>query len=114
MAFMETFIEVRNGGAAIEMEEGLSKVIEAVQQTGKAGKLTLVLSIKPAQKGYGVEMVFLQDTIKVDCPKPNKKDTMFFIGENNTLSRRDQRQLNMLDGLKDVNTVQPGAPKEIK
>lgn len=114
MAFIETFIEIRNGGAAIEMEENLSKVIDAVKQTGKAGKLTLVLSIKPAQKGDDVEMVFLQDTIKADCPKPNRKDTMFFIGEDNTLSRRDQRQLNMLDGLKDVNTVQPIAPKEVK
>jgi len=101
MAFLETFIEIRNGGAAIEMQDTLKKVIEAVRKTGKPGKVTIAVSIKPASQG-DVDMVFLQDTITATIPKPNKKETMFFVNEENELSRHDQRQMNMLDGLKEL------------
>lgn len=114
MAFIDTFIEMRNGGAAIEMQESLEKVIQAVRDTGKTGKITLALTVKPATKGDDVDMVFLQDTIKAECPKPNKKETVFFVGPDNSLSRQDQRQLSMLDGLKDVNAAPKPAPREVK
>jgi hypothetical protein len=114
MAFLETFIEVRNGGAAIEMQESLEKVIQAMRDTGKAGKVTLTLSVKPAMKGGDVDMVFLQDTIKADAPKPNKKETVFFVSPDNQLSRQDTRQLNMLDGMKDLDMAPKAAPKEVK
>jgi hypothetical protein len=106
MAFIDTLIDLRNGGAAIELEAGLEQVVEAVRKTGKSGKLTLVLSVKPADKGPDIDTVFLQDVIKVDAPKPDKKLTLFFANALNQLSRRDNRQFNMLDGLQETDIVE--------
>lgn len=92
MAFIDNLIALRNGGAAIEMEKSLEEVVKAVRATGKNGKLTLVLTVKPADKGPDVETVFIQDVIKIDAPKPDKKLTLFFASENNQLSRNDIRQ----------------------
>lgn len=114
MAFIDTLIEMRNGGVAIELEESLEQVIEAVRKTGKSGKLTLSLSVKPATKSDDIDMVFLTDAIKADCPKPDKKQTVFFVAENNQLSRKDNRQMNMLDGIKDIDVAPQGTPREVK
>lgn len=105
MAFVDTLIEMRNGGAAIELENSLEEVVKAVRATGKAGKLTLVVAVKPADKGPDIDTVFLQDTIKVDAPKPDKKLTLFFANQANQLSRNDIRQMNMLDGIADHQEV---------
>jgi hypothetical protein len=114
MAFIDTFIEMRNGAAAIEMQTQLEKLIGAVRATRKAGKLTLTLAVKPATKGDDVDMVFVQDTIKADCPQPNKKETVFFVNPENQLSRQDQRQMNMLDGMKEIDFSPKGTPKEVR
>lgn len=110
MPFIDTLIELRNGGAAIELSNGLEEVVKAVRTTGKPGKVTLTLSIKPADKGPDVETVFLQDQIKLDAPKPDKKLTLFFANDNNQLTRNDQRQMNMLDGMRDIDAT----PREVK
>ena len=112
--FIDTFVELRNGGAAIEMQEKLEQTIQGVRNTGKDGKLTLTLSIKPASKGGDVDMVFLADAIRAEVPQPNKKDTVFFVGVDNSLSRNDQRQMSMLDGIKDLEQEQRPAPKEVR
>lgn len=113
MAFIDTLIELRNGGAAIELEQSLEEVVAAVRATGKSGKLSLTLSVKPANKGDEIDMVFLQDAIKADCPKPDKKQTVFFVADNNQLSRKDNRQMNMLDGIKEIDVTPKGTPKEV-
>jgi hypothetical protein len=113
LAFIENLIEMRNGGVVIEMEKSIEDVVAAVRATGKAGKVTLQISVKPASKG-DVDTLFLQDTIKVDAPKPDKKLTLFFANEENQLSRHDTRQMNMLDGVRDISLTVEGEPKEVK
>jgi len=114
MAFLDTIIEMRNGGVAIELTQGLEDVVKAVRATGKNGKLVLTVSVKAADKGPDIDTVFLQDTIKVDAPKPDKKLTLFFVNEENNLSRNDQRQMDMLDGMRDIDIVPQGEVREVK
>ena len=103
MAFIDTFIAMRNGGAAIECEQALEQVVEAVRKTGKQGKLTLTILVKPADKGPDIDTIFLQDQVKADAPKPDKKLTLFFADPKNQLSRNDTRQFNMLDEVEPIN-----------
>lgn len=113
MAFMDMFIEMRNGGAAIEMQKALEDVGAGVRKTGKPGKVTLTLTITPAEKGSEIDTVFLADTITTVIPKPDKKRTLFFINDDNQLTRHDTRQMNMLDGLKEIDVTARPAPKEL-
>lgn len=92
MAFIDSLIAMRNGGCAIDLEQGLEDVVKAVRATGKDGKLTLVLTVKPAEKGPEIGTLFIKDEVKVTAPKPDKKLTLFFAGDNNQLSRKDIRQ----------------------
>jgi len=114
MGFVDTLIEMRNGGAAIEMEQGLEEVVKAVRATGKNGKLTLTISVKAADKGPNIDAVFLQDIVRVDAPKPDKKLTLFFANDVNQLSRSNSQQINMLDGLREVDIVPQGQAREVK
>jgi hypothetical protein len=47
--FIDTFIEHRNGGAAIDMQKRLEEVIKGVCETGLVGKLTLTYR-SPSQR----------------------------------------------------------------
>jgi hypothetical protein len=102
MAFIDTLIAMRNGGAAIELEQALEEVVKAVRKTGKTGKLTLTVQVQPADKGPDIDTVFLQDKVKIDAPKPDKKLTLFFANESNQLTRNDTRQFNMLDEVEPI------------
>lgn len=62
--FVVTFSSLRRGAAAIEASEKLKDVVKAVQETGKAGKIVIELTIKPNAMNNGeVEAVKLQDKI---------------------------------------------------
>lgn len=102
MAFIDTLIEMRNGGVAIECEKALEDVVQGVRKTGKNGKLTLVLTVRAADKGPDVDTVFLQDTVKADVPVADKKLTLFFADDKGQLSKQDKRQMSMLEGLHEV------------
>jgi hypothetical protein len=112
--FFESLIEHRNGGCAIDMQLAVEEVLQAVRDTGKSGKVVLTLGIKPATKGGEVDTVLMTDSIKVDAPKLSKKETVFFVGSDNTLSRQDQRQISMLEGLKDLDAGPRPVPKEVR
>lgn len=99
MAFLDTLIEMRNGGVAIECEKALEEVSQGVRKTGKTGKLTLVLTVRAANKGSDVDAVFLADSVRADVPQLTKKETLFFVNEQGQLNRTDGRQMNMLDGI---------------
>jgi hypothetical protein len=112
--FFESLIEHRNGGCAIDMQLAVEEVVKAVRETGKGGKVVLTLGIKPATKGGEVDTVLMTDNIKVDAPKLQKKETVFFVSPDNGLSRQDQRQISMLEGLKDLDAGPKAAPKEVR
>jgi hypothetical protein len=72
----------RSGLTHSELSDALNELIEAVGETGKAGKLTFTVSIKP-EGG----MVVVRDEIEVKLPKPDRDPSLFFVDEDNNLTR---------------------------
>jgi len=88
-AFVDTLRDVRDGELLAELPGKLQAVIEAVQATGKKGKLVITLELSPTQ----ANMFVLTDDVKQTIPEPKKETTtVFFITEESDLSRRDPRQ----------------------
>lgn len=98
--FDATLKAIRDGKLNLEAEERLREVIAAVQATGKAGKLTLTLIVKPATKGDTNALV-VADQTKVTLPQAGAGETVLFATKDGGLSRRDQRQPELV-GLREI------------
>jgi hypothetical protein len=99
--------EHRNGVLHDELSDKLQELVAGVAEEGKAGKLTLTITIKPANAGEGAFAV--SDEIKITPPKETKSGSIFFVSPENNLIRDDPRQRTL--DLREVN--QGNAPREI-
>jgi len=107
--FTETLREVRDGDLVTELSEKVKQLVEAVRGTQKAGKLVLTLTLKPMKKG--LDMLMLEDDIKLALPEPERETSTFmFATSENELTRRDPRQPE-LPGVRGVVASMP-APAE--
>lgn len=98
--FVDFFRDIRKGQAAADLTEQLTALVVAVRSTGRPGKLVVTLLVKPASKG-NVEMLMIEDQVKVTLPNPEKGGTVFFATDDNVLQRHDPRQPE-LSGLRQV------------
>lgn len=92
--FIETLRELRAGKTQDELADGLSEVVAAVRETGKAGRITLTITVTPASKG-DVSTVFLSDKVTVSAPEFDRPATLFFATPENNLQRQDPNQRNL-------------------
>ncbi len=104
-SYMETLISVREGAAIVEASEKLTELIAAVRETGKAGALTITLKVRPASKGK-TQVLMIEDDIKDSIPKYDREASMFYVSDDNLLSKSDPRQLP-LEGLRVVEDKKP-------
>lgn len=93
LSMTEFLMKVREGGAVEELRQAVEDCTRAVNVTGKPGKVTLTMEIKP----NGNTAVFVKDTIAAKLPEPNKEDTLFYVTDDGGLSRRNPSQLRMGD-----------------
>lgn len=91
--FHQTLIELRKGGLNEEATEELRKLVEAVENTGKSGKLTLTISIKPLSKTSGALEV--KASVSTTVPRDEDDSEVFFSTPERNLSRRDERQRDL-------------------
>ena len=98
--FMDCIREIRGGALPAELGELLQKLVADVRATGKGGKLTLVLDVKPMKKA-GDNTLLIEDDIRIAAPTPDKAGTILYASEDNLLSRKDPRQPE-ITGLRDV------------
>lgn len=96
----------QQGRAHEELTEGLHKVIAAVEETGKAGSVTLVIKIDPDKKAPGVFRI--SDNVTVKAPVHDRGTRIYFKDRAGNLSRQDPNQPE-LEGLRDVS-----APAEVR
>jgi hypothetical protein len=89
--FVTTLGMLRSGAALPEIDQALAELIGAVKATGKAGSITVTLSVSPANKGAN-NMFFVTDQVAVKPPKVDREQTLVYATDDNTLSRRDPRQ----------------------
>ena len=105
--FLQMLKELHNGAFDADAAAKLKEVVGAVRATGKTGKLTLTITVKPATKGDSNALV-LGDAMKVTLPQLSAGETVFFATNEDALSRRDPRQPE-LKGLQEVIPMRPRA-----
>lgn len=95
--FTDTLNTLRFGTLNDDMSQALQELTNKCADTGKAGTLTLTLSLKPG-KGGQIEVF---DEIKLKLPKEEKGSTLMFATPEGNLQREDPRQLK-IEGLRSV------------
>lgn len=91
--FLETLGALRGGRTLDELSDDLAKVVQAVEHTGKPGKLVLSLNVRPPRKGGGASSYLtIEDDVVTKIPRRDREDTVFFPLADGSLSRQDPRQ----------------------
>lgn len=93
-------MELRGGSMLMELDEQLSRLVNAVCDTGKKGELTLKLAVRPAGTSDARALI-LEDAVRVKLPELSRGSSIFFADSEARLTRQDPRQLR-IDDVKDV------------
>ncbi|MCG9105604.1 hypothetical protein LH433_02385 [Laribacter hongkongensis] len=99
--------ELRRGDLVDEASDALKEVVTAVEQTGKAGELTLKLIVKPASKGTGTMVI--ADKLTKKMPELPRGETIMFSTPEGNLQTSDPRQKIM-----EFKVAAAAAPSAIK
>lgn len=101
---VDTLREIRRGAMLDEASEQLAEIVKRVAETGRAGAISLRLTVKPAGRG-AVRTVVIEDDVSAKLPEPDKEVTVFFPTADGNLSRQDPTQMSL--GLRTVEAVDP-------
>jgi hypothetical protein len=85
--------EIRKGRVVESASQDLQEVVRNVLDTGKAGSLTLTISVKP--QGKGDNAVILGVKIATGIPKIDQPEGLFFANLDGDLLRDDPTQQRM-------------------
>lgn len=95
MAEFATTVSTMRGGAADRAASAaLEKVVEAVRATGKAGSVSLKITIQPLKDGDGELEV--KAKVGLTLPAEDIKSAIYYADDDNHLIRTDPRQGNLL------------------
>ncbi len=95
--------QLNGGGFMAEASDRLTELVQAINETGKAGSITLQIGIKPTQ-GKASALVFVSKiTAKIPAIHPDA--TLMFTDEDGELHTEDPRQLKL-----DLRPVDTSAP----
>ena len=86
-SFAHILAEIGRGDVEAEMSTAMHELVAAVQETEKAGKLTLSLTVKPV----GEESVEISVDVKSSTPT-NRRPSIFYIDGDGNLTRRNPDQ----------------------
>ncbi len=86
--FDQILRELGEGSTLSELSEAMFDVIQRVQETSKAGQVSLTLHV-----GFdGQGRLVVKDEIKKKLPEFNRPETRFFVDKTGNASRRDPNQ----------------------
>lgn len=101
-SFFSTWLaQHRRGELDAEIAVALADIATAAQQTGKAGAVTIVLTVKPNPG----DSVVLVDEVKVKRPEPSRPAAIYYLGDDGRLQRDDPAQAAFFG--EDVRRVDP-------
>ena len=95
--FTDTLNHMRFGTLSEDLTKALHELTQKCADTGRVGKLTLELQLKPG-KGGQIEVF---DDIRVKLPKEERGSTILFATPEGGLAREDPRQMQ-IEGLRTV------------
>lgn len=86
--FSQVLQELGEGSTLNELSEAFWDLIQRVQETAKAGSLTLTLNV-----GFdGQGRLVIKDELKTKLPEFSRPETRFFVDKHGNASRRDPNQ----------------------
>lgn len=88
--FTDVLGELSRGNTVMDLTSKLSELVVAVQETKKAGTITLVMKVTP----NGEDTVFVKADTKVKLPEPAHAETIFFTTSGGSLSRDTPAEQN--------------------
>ena len=91
-------MEHAKGRSHDDLSAALRALVLAVAETGKPGKLTYTVTIRPQSKVEGA--VLIADAIKSTLPEFDRAESIFFATESGDLSRTDPRQTTLFGDLR--------------
>ena len=86
--FVEWLGQYKKGETDGEMTHELRTLIEAVQDTGKPGSITLTLKVNRKSDN---QVTIIED-IKVTVPQHSRSEAIYFLDQHLNLTRSDPRQ----------------------
>lgn len=89
-SFLRTLGELRRGSLVTEASQTLADLVQQVRKTGKKGKLTLNLTLRPS-----ADAIEITATCEPKVPKLDPKATTLFDTEDGGLQRDDPKQTEM-------------------
>jgi hypothetical protein len=108
--FADVLQEIGGGEVAAQVSNELQQLVAAVRATGKAGSVTVQLAVKPAVKNE-TNALLVSGVVKARKPEPQAPTSVFFVTDDDNLSRSDPHQPE-LSGLRDVSA--PAGPKDLQ
>jgi hypothetical protein len=95
--FLTVMAELTRGRFIIECQRQLEDCTEAVVRTGKKGKITITLDVEISgrNKEGRVNQLDIVPAVTLKEPLPNQGASIFFVTEENKLTREDPDQLAM-------------------
>lgn len=90
--FLAFLASIKRGGTARELGEKLQELVAAVEETGKAGTLSLKIGVKPAGKSIQDGAVMVTDEIALKAPRLARPESIFFSDADHNLVRSNPHQ----------------------
>lgn len=85
--FQDVLTDLDEGKVHAQLTEKLPEIVRAVMATGKAGALSLTLSVTRENR-----MVVVKADVKTKTPQPATESTLFYTSEDGVLRRDDPKQ----------------------
>lgn len=109
-SFLATLADLRKGRCADEAAKQYGDLVEAVKETGKAGKITVTLTVQPLGKDGSMQQVL--DEVKLTMPKADRTPTIFFVTDDGSHSLDDPSR-NTNATMRSVKDPNNGVAKEV-
>lgn len=86
--FTKIFGDLEKGKAASDISDALTELVAACKDVGKKGELSIKLTLRPG----GDDTVRFAVEFSSKTPKRDRKETTFFVTEDNQLTRDNPKQ----------------------
>ncbi|RFA12126.1 hypothetical protein B7R22_16985 [Subtercola boreus] len=96
----------------VELHEELRKLVAAVRDTGKAGTISLKITVKPLDDSGSA--LSINDEITVKRPERNRDNSIAYVDSFNNLHRRDPSSMPLFEDESDIRTAADPATGEIR
>ncbi|SLJ40881.1 Uncharacterised protein [Mycobacteroides abscessus subsp. abscessus] len=101
--FADFLRELQKGRVHDELSDALKDVVAAVRATGKAGSLTLKLSVS---EQANTSMLVIKDDVTVKAPQADRQVSLWFVDRQGNVTRTDPAQLQFESMQVVTNTTQ--------